>query len=267
MRVGSFNARWLTLREPEDARARARTLTGAVADALPRGRPAAIVDLAAGTGSNVRFISPFLRAPAEWLLVDHDPALLAVARARLDDRAETRVTDLADVNILAAVVAGRDLVTAAALLDLVSESWLRAMLSACAAGRAPVLFALNYDGRMQCTPEEADDPFVRGLVNRHQRRDKGFGPALGPDAAQTAVEVLRELGYQVIRERSDWATGPDAVEFQRQLIDGWAAAATEMALPDSRRIETWRVRRLAHVESGISRLVVGHEDVAGLPTR
>ncbi len=265
--MGSFNAAWLALREPEDARARAKGLTRIVADALPRDRPAAILDLAAGTGSNVRYLTPFLRTPSEWLLVDHDPALLAIARERLGDHVETRVTDLADLNVHAPVVAGRDLVTASALLDLVSEAWLRTMLSACAAARALVLFALDYDGRMECAPEESDDGFVRELVNRHQRTDKGFGPALGPDAAQTAVGILQELGYQVVRERSDWVTGPEAAGFQHQLIDGWAEAATEIAPDDSWRIETWRALRLTHVESGRSRLVVGHEDVAGLPIR
>lgn len=272
--MSGFNAAWLTLREPEDARARAARLTRVVTEALPGDRPAAIVDLAAGTGSNVRYLSPFLRTPADWLIVDHDPGLLSVARERLGDRVEARAADLADVAAHAALVAGRDLVTASALLDLVSETWLRSMLTACASARASVLFALNYDGRIECSPAEPDDEYVRTLVNRHQRTDKGFGPALGPEAAGAAAAVLLELGYEVVVERSDWTTGPDAVEFQLQLIDGWASSAAEAvslaadAAPPwpapAGRISAWRAARMAHVESGRSRLVVGHEDVAGL---
>jgi hypothetical protein len=237
-----------------------------VADALPRDRPVAVVDLGAGTGSNARYLSPFLRTAQDWLLVDHDPSLLALARERLSDRVETRVADLSDIAGHAALIANRSLVTASALLDLVSEAWLRSLLTACAAARTPVLFALSYDGRIVCEPEEPDDRWVCELVNRHQRTDKGFGPALGPDAARFAAGLLRQLGYEVVSERSDWTPGPGAADFQRELIDGWAAAAAEIAPDDSRRIEGWQARRLAAVVSGQSRLVVGHEDVAGLPT-
>ena len=59
-----------------------------------------------------------------------------------------------------------------------------------------------------CSPDEPEDAEVRDLVNRHQRTDKGFGPALGPDALAAGRErVLVGLGYRVERERSDWALG------------------------------------------------------------
>src|SRR5690606_38183421 len=67
----------------------------------------------------------------------------------------------------------RGLVTASALLDLVSSDWLDALAEHTAAAGAAALFALSYDGRLSLEPAHRDDALVRALVNLHQRRDKG----------------------------------------------------------------------------------------------
>src|SRR5512145_1693945 len=85
---------------------------------------------------------------------------------------------------------GRDLVTAAALLDLVSASWLARLATRCAAVRADVLFALTYDGRIEWSPAIDGDARMCELVNLHQRTDKGFGPALGPAATTEAGRIF-----------------------------------------------------------------------------
>jgi hypothetical protein len=127
-----------------------------------------------------------------------------------------------------------------------------------------VLFALSYDGRIVCSPEDADDGTVVALLNEHQRTDKGFGPALGPDAASVAARVFEEAGYRVQLARSDWVLAPESRELQCQLIEGWAQAATEIAPERARAIDGWRDRRLAHVAAGWSEIIVGHEDLAGM---
>jgi hypothetical protein len=55
---------------------------------------------------------------------------------------------------------------------------------------------------------------------------------------------------------------PGQDELQRQLMEGWAHAAEEMAPGQASMIHNWLARRLAHVETGRSRVVVGHEDLA-----
>src|SRR5260221_693568 len=97
---------------------------------------------------------------------------------------------------------GRALVTASALLDLVSEEWMGPLAARCAAAGASVLFALTYDGRIVCTPEDPEDAAIVALVNEHQRTDKGFGPALGPAATDAAERVFAQAGYRVQRARS-----------------------------------------------------------------
>jgi hypothetical protein len=259
--MDNFSAAWLALRETADNCSRSTRVAQAIAEVLPRERPVRILDLAAGTGSNARFLTDYFHSGQRWLLVDHDPVLLKMGRADLPSATARRVMDLSKLENLTRLFAGRELVTASALLDLVSEQWLRAVTTACHEHRTAVLFALSYDGRIVCSPAEAEDDLIRELVNQHQLTDKGFGPALGPRAAARASAELEGLGYRVIRDRSDWVVEPTAHELQRQLIDGWAEAAIEIAPEKAGIIAAWRSRRLTHLADGRSRLVVGHEDV------
>lgn len=261
----SFSADWLALREPADHRARAHDLTAEVAARVSRQSRTRAVDLAGGTGSNIRYLLPRLPRIAHWTLVDHDPALLAVAARSLQPLAQargvtvdTRQLDLSDLAALP--LDDCALVTASALLDLVSAEWMGAFARRCREARVDVLCALTYDGRIACDPRDPDDDRVRALVNAHQRTDKGFGPALGPDAVRAAEQAFD--GWTVRVSPSDWQLGADAAELQRQLVEGWAGAAAWMASEETAVIDAWRSRRLAHIDNRRSRIVVGHGDFA-----
>lgn len=265
--MSGFSADWLALREPADVEARlqAAAVTHAVTAALPADRPVRVVDLGCGTGSNVRFLASRLGLRVHWRLLDHDEELLAHAARLLGSHVETRMVDL---RVLSQDDIGEaDLVTASALLDLVSDAWLSSFVRICRRANAAVLIALNYDGRVSCSPADDDDEFVRDLVNRHQRTDKGFGPALGPDSGARTAEQLTGAGYSVHSAKSDWVIDADRAELQRQLIEGWAGAAIELSPDDRARILAWQARRLQHVSAGISQIIVGHDDVAGILNR
>jgi len=269
--VGETLSDWLALREAADVASRSAALTRAVVERLPRDRPLRAVDLGTGTGSNVRYLMPRLPADAQqWLLVDRDRALIALAIRSLRPMhsivVETRAMNLGTLE--QRLFSRRDLVTASALLDLVSEEWLGALAGECRAAGATALFALTYNGRSHCVPAEREDEAIRELMNRHQRQnDKGFGKAAGPDAVNVAERCFAGAGYQVTREPSDWVLTPDAQELQRQLVEGWACAAREMEPDQTPMIDDWLRRRLAHIAGKRSHITVGHEDLAAwLPT-
>lgn len=259
-------SRWLGLREAADARARSEWLTRTIAVTLPAGgEPVHVLDLATGTGSNVRYLSPRLPSPQRWLAVDRRADLLAELRGRtagLTCEVDTREGDLGALDD-PAIFAGRHLVTASALLDLVSEPWLQSVAARCRAERASALFTITYNGRSSCDPVDPDDHVVLQLFNQHQRRDKGLGgPATGPGGAQVAERSFTQAGYRVICEPSDWMLGPADADMQRMLIDGWAEAGAETDPEQTDAIAAWRVRRLAHVDRGCSRIRVGHDELA-----
>jgi SAM-dependent methyltransferase len=288
--VSGFSADWLALREPFDTDARSTALAHQLRANLAVGShaaPLSVVDLGCGAGSNLRYLAPLLGGTQQWRLVDHDGALLDAAVATTRAWAESRgarVELRGDVLHVRAVqfacsieceqrdlaaaaqleLPERGLVTAAALLDLVSAEWLAALAARCSLARAQVLFALTYDGRALCTPSDPEDAATFDLFNRHQLGDKGFGPALGPGAARAAEAAFRRAGYGVTLAESDWQIGADAHAMQHALLDGWLGAAIEVAPERRTALAAWHARRRDLVAAGHSSLRVGHVDLVGL---
>lgn len=257
--MSGFSAQWLALREPCDARARAADITAKLAQVVRSNEALRVVDLGTGTGSNFRALAPHLTAAREWILVDHDARLLETIR-RDRDGVTLRQLNLA-AELEALDLSGVQVVTASALLDLVSQQWLNALLQRCSALDITLLFTLTYDGRMELLPPELEDERVRELVNAHQLSDKGFGAALGPHATAHACELLEDFGYRVERKDSDWQLGNADAQLQRELIAGWVDAVIEMAPAEATSLRSWIERRMHHVDAGRSRILVGHQDL------
>lgn len=261
----SFTADWLALREPYDAQSRSRALVDRLASATALRPALTILDLGSGTGSMMRHLAPHLRPPQHWLLADHDAALLAEAEPPgLAVTAETRVVDLVlDLDELPWDAI--DLVTASALLDLVSTHWLDQLVERCLAANAGFYAALNYDGRVNWSPADIDDGWITGCFNRHQTTDKGFGPALGPACADQAAGLFRHANWLVETAPSDWRLAPADTAIQRTLIEDIAEAAMAVEADRETRIAEWRARRLDLVTDGQSDAIIGHTDLLALP--
>lgn len=265
--MSGFSADWLALREPHDLRARNPAVLDAVVASL-KGLPSIrVVDLACGTGSTLRALSTRLVAPQNWRLVDNDLSLLARASATARPDGVTVAAVPLDLNRdLEAVLDGPvDLITTSALLDLVSEDWLERLAVEIAARSIPLYAALSYDGRTEFRPADPSDAAIVTAVNKHQRTDKGFGPALGPTAAHAAIARFEKLGYAVTHGASDWVIGPDDREFQTAILSGWAAAAREIGDLSLAETVGWLTRRRDAVTAGHSSIRVGHVDIFARP--
>lgn len=265
--MSGFSASWLALREPYDAKARNASVLDALAASFRGRRSIAIVDLACGTGATLRAIGARLPRPQHWRLVDNDLSLLAQAAALSrppDLTAEARAIDISH-DLEAALDGPVDLVTTSALLDLVSAEWLDRLVVEAAARRLPVYAALSFDGRAEVDPAEPFDSEIVAAVNRHQRGNKGFGPALGPDATVHAADILARVGYSVVQGRSDWEFGGSDGVIQGEIFSGWAQAAGELGGLSAARISGWLTRRRAVAAAGGSRLRIGHVDLFAAP--
>jgi hypothetical protein len=157
------------------------------------------------------------------------------------------------------------LVTASALLDLVSEHWLTALCARIVASHATVLWALSYDGRIALAPAHPDDDWIVDRINRHQHTDKGFGAALGPDAWRFAGRQLEQAGYEVRTADSSWHCGAAERGLLDVLIEGWGQAAAEIAPADAQRSRAWCRLRLEQSARGELTASVGHQDLLAAP--
>ncbi len=273
-----FEADWLSLREPLDARARSNELAERLARRWPLEQRLRIVDLGAGHGSNQRWLAPRLPQPQDWTLVDHDPQLLARAVATtLPERLSTQtcIADLATWPL--PDDPAPDLVTASALFDLASKALIERLVTELAEHDSAALFALSVDGHWACLDaagfplQDHETEQLQALFNRHQQQDKGLGQALGPEAARFLPDCLEQAGMLVIQQPSPWLlpAGDDSlIPLARQLLAGWAEAAREQARLEGLAtawIDGWQRRLLDDLLAGRLGLSVGHIDVLALP--
>src|SRR4051812_44891498 len=264
----SFSSSWLTLREPYDRRARNPAVLDAVSAWAAERPSVAAVDLACGLGSTLRAVTERLPKRQSWRLVDNDLSLLARAGAlaKPPDLSVMPVpVDLAR-DLEAALDGPVELITTSALLDLVSPDWLDRLVTETAARRLPIYAAVSYDGLATLDPVDPLDGAVIDAVNQHQRGDKGFGPALGPDAAAAAPGRFESIGYTVVQGASDWVFGPRDTEIQTEVLTGWAVAAREIGTSSISDVIAWLARRRDHIAAGRSSMRVGHVDFFARPT-
>ncbi len=256
--MSGFEAEWLALRSDADARARDKGL-GARLGAYFSGRgEVRVLDLGAGTGANLRATAPLLEAPQHWVLADNDAGLLARAAAAPNTTIERREVDLA-AELSSLFDPAPDLVTAAAFLDLCGADWTERLVALAADCGAALYTVLTYDGREQWSPPDPLDTEVLAAFHTDQRRDKGLGPALGPDANAHLSAILRGHGYRVFEAASDWKLAlPGDAALIAALADASATAIAGAIGAD--RANIWRTARLT-----ARKVSIGHRDLLALP--
>jgi hypothetical protein len=264
--MSGFSADWLSLREPVDRRSRNGEILGAIESCFRDRSSITVTDLACGQGSLVHALHNRLPARQFWRFVDNDEALLARAvRAHSGTvQLEARLTDL-DRAIEETLALATDLVASSAFIDLVSEPWLARMVRSVANAAVPAYLALTDDGHVTCQPGHPLDDEVMAEFRRHQTRDKGFGPALGPRAASRAAQLFAASGYGVTSKRSDWRLDGADRAVQETMVCGWFDAVNELAALPRPALENWREQRLGWIAAGISTVVVGHLDLWAVP--
>ena len=282
----SFDVHWLALREPFDHAARHAGLAGQLVAALPK--VPWLVDLGAGTGSLFRYLAPLIGGDQSWTLIDADAELLdeafnaigawAIAHDWEIDPGEDTMRintpggewqldgELHDLAAMPGDLPFReaDAVVCSALLDIVSRGWLMALAENV---RQPFYAALSVDGRDVWRPPHPADRIVRAGFRRDQARDKGFGRALGPDAASVALRAFAARGFAVASAPSDWVIPGKALIMSQELALGHADAAQATMPAQAGRIADWLAARRRQSLRGRLAIRIGHRDILALPPK
>ena len=265
-----FSADWLALREPYDGIARAGAPMQLLKAWSRDKSRLTIADLGSGTGANFRAISPHFVCPQQWILLEWDPALIeqghGLQSAKLENNCQCHYVpcDLT-TDLETAVPIRVDLVTASALIDLVSETWLDRLLDLVRNRHCALYLTLSYNGEMSWEPAEEFDDEAHRLFEEHQRRDKGFGPALGGQAVAHLHAQLSGIVGRVQTGASDWLFGPADTDIQRSLLQTIVRAGKEVDESSSAALDQWAVRRRMAIDETQSHCRVGHQDLLYLP--
>lgn len=266
MTVVRVSPDWLALREPADAAARATTLLAPLRARLT-GAPTVIRDLGCGTGSMGRWLAGRLPGAQHWVPQDRDPDLVALAATLLpgaaEDGAPVTVAPLTgDITALtAADLAGTSLVTASALLDVLTAAEVDRIVAACVDAGCPALFTLSVVGRVEFDVVDPLDAPLQAAFNAHQRRTTGGRTLLGPDAVDVTTAAFRDRGAAVTVAPSPWRLGPESAELAAEWLRGWVDAAVAQRPELADAAADYLRRRLG----GGVRVVVQHSDLVAVP--
>jgi hypothetical protein len=254
--------KWLLLREPADAAARSAELADRLVGHLATADRLVIHDLGGGSGAMGRWLAPRLPGPQHWVVHDRDAALLELAAAGAPGPAadgaavtvEVRRSEL--TRLTRRDLAGASLITASALLDLLTADGLVRLLRVCTG--CPMLLTLTVVGRVVLSPADPLDARIGAAFNAHQRR----GGLLGPDAAATAVA---ECGAEVLVRPSPWRLDAAHAELAAEWFRGWVAAACEQEPALAADAGAYRDRRLEQAAAGELAVTVDQADLLVLP--
>jgi hypothetical protein len=220
-----------------------------------------------------RWLAPLLPGPQHWVLHDHDADLLDTAASEPPGPAadgavvtlEMRQSDITQLR--PGDIAGSTLVTASALLDLLTVEELSALIGVFAGARCFILLTLSVVGRVSLAPAEPLDRRIGVAFDAHQRRLTERGRLLGPDAVAVAVQQLGTLGTEVLVRPSPWRLGPSEAELAAEWLTGWVGAACEQDVELAAEAESYTRRRLGQAAGGALRVTVDHADLLMSPGR
>jgi SAM-dependent methyltransferase len=262
---------WLALRERADAAARAGELVEHLGRLSPAASRRVIHDLGCGTGAMGRWLAPLLPGPQHWIVHDRDADLLELAAAHLpgpaaDGAAITLEPKHSDITRLhPGDLAGATLITASALLDLLTEDDLGGLIAVCAGAGCPMLLTLSVVGRVELSPADPLDHRVATAFDAHQRRVTERGRLLGPDAVALAVGEFGRLGAEVLVRPSPWRLGASQADLAAEWFTGWVGAACEQEGELAEKAELYTRRRLVQAAAGELAVTVDHADLLVSP--
>ena len=262
---------WLQLREAADAAARSSDLVEQVQTHLPVGDRALIYDLGCGAGSMGRWLAPRLTGTQHWIMYDRDADLLADAAAdppgaAADGAAVTIETRQRDISRLEpGDLAGASLITASALLDMMTADELARFVTTCARAGCPALVTISVMGQVELTPADPLDADIAAAFNAHQGRTAGQRRLLGPDAVEAAVDAFTLLGHDVTVRPSPWRLGAAQAALTMEWVRGWVAAACEQRPELTVAAAGYLRHRVAEATAGRLNVTVHHHDLLARP--
>jgi hypothetical protein len=160
---------------------------------------------------------------------------------------------------------GATLITASALLDLLTEEELARLIAICAGAGCPMLLTLSVLGHVELIPADHLDGRVAAAFDAHQRRVTERGRLAGPDAVALAVEQCGQVGAEVLIRPSPWQLGASQADLAAAWFTGWFDAACEQEVELAAEAELYARRRCAQAAAGELVVTVDHADMLVSP--
>ena len=269
---------WLEARAPHDDAARQQSvpLLDAAAEALlaaaAPGEELTVVDLGAGTGKSAAWFRRHLapRLPdrqIHWHLVDGHAPSLQIASQQLPDAGHL-LTMLSDLPAALAehlrtttgepAPAGTLLLTCSAVMDVLTQQDVDAVLDTLTAYRGMGLFLLSITEDWHLDPADPRDGLLARAFAEHQQ----WGGKLGAHGGQTLAETAQNRGIPVRQTDSPWhLSAPEHGDFIQRFLSERVQAAVEADPALEQDAADWLALRNGQAGDGGLQVAVDHLDV------
>ncbi|QDT11394.1 methyltransferase domain-containing protein [Stieleria marina] len=254
---------WLSLRAQYDARSRSVALAEQWVTYWQEQlrSDGAVIDLACGTGTNLRFLQPLQKVDTSWVGFDNDSRVIDLAREQsAHANCEFIELNLAD-QLRAVPIDSAIAVTTSAFLDMTSVSWLDRLATRLAS--KPFLAAMTASGPLQFLPTDPLDATIGDQLAIHQTSDHGFGPSIGVGAAPYLADRLRGQGNEITIADSSWRLTAADADLQRFLVKSIGRRVRGMS--PAIGIDRWISNRMDQIDADELVLTVPHCDLLSLP--
>lgn len=255
---------WLDVRVPFDNAARQQSLelldrvVAALREDLEASpQPVTVVDIGAGTGNSARWVQQHVRArlpehELRWVLVDADDAALHTAASLLPG-VQTITGEIAQlpgmVHQLLDATPSRLLVTGSAVLDVLTEADLAAIIDTLDRYNGLALFMLSITGKWKLNPNDDDDDVVDQAFKGHQQRHN----KLGATAPEILGKLAQQAGASVATSVSEWQLkAPQDQAFVTRFLAERIDAAIEHQPELTSLASSWLHRRLGQAATGLT---------------
>ena len=215
-----------------------------------------------------RWLAPLLPGPQHWVAARPGPRPAAVAAADLPGPAadgarstvETRRSDITRLD--PDDLAGATLITASALLDLLTGDELARLVDVCAGAGCPALLTLSVVGRVELAPARpARRAEWRPPSTPTSAARRRGGRLLGPDAVAAAVDGVPPAGGRGARPAQPLAARRRPGRPGGGVARGWVGAACEQEAELAAEADAYARPAAGEARAGQLAVTVDHADL------
>ena len=286
MPANKFGLTWIKSREPYDSMSRSNLLL----DLYKKDNNffKNILDIGGGNGSFLRWCNSRDILYNNFLIADHDQALLkdfyiTTKKSFLKKSIEllknsptsfqyqkkgskkiSRIT-LKKQDLLKSIESmnSYDIISLSAVSDLLSRNYIKKILNTIQVNKV-IYFSICFDGRVIWQNKNKYDKYIISMFNKHQQQEKTLGIALGLKNIETIKNLSSRKGFRVTIADSSWKLNSDTHNdryFQNSYLNTIYKPLRRYELIDQDILDEWFQAKTGDIKLKKSNVQVGHKDI------
>ena len=285
-----FDTNWLDERFSFDNKARNLNVEKTCFSHLNKKNNLKLIDIGSGSGSSCVYLMKKLPQNQKWTFIELNPNLAKASLIRLEKVAldnnwlahrsqnmliieapkktiQIKVINASFLELDTLLDLSKvDLVTAAAVFDLLSKKMLQDFLNLLLANKVALLATINYAG-MAFHPAEVADIHFANLYGKHMLRPRDFGQSTGPNCSRVMMNFYQKKGIAAICGASNWLVRPTDKKMHHFLLQYFNDAIPEMLTEEIEQVEfkQWMNKKNELLKSGKLQMEVFHFDIFAKP--